>query len=120
MNGVNAYIYWNMALAPKGRSTWGWEQNSMLTIDPASRQAILNPEYFVMKHFSRYAVPGSVRVGLRGPWSGHAVAFRTPEGRLTLVIANPYMEARMLHLRSGSSLYSFELEAESFHTIVIG
>ncbi|MNW68360.1 hypothetical protein D3C74_471100 [compost metagenome] len=92
----------------------------MLTIDPASRQAILNPEYFVMKHFSRYAVPGSVRVGLRGPWSGHAVAFRTPEGRLALVIANPYMEARMLHLRSGSSLYSFELEAESFHTLVLG
>ncbi|OKP96071.1 glycoside hydrolase family 30 beta sandwich domain-containing protein [Paenibacillus sp. P46E] len=120
MNGVNAYIYWNMALAPQGRSTWGWEQNSMLTIDPASRQTIRNPEYYVMKHFSRFAAPGSVRVGLKGPWSGHAVAFRTPEDKLTLVIANPYMEERMLHLRSGSLLISFKLEAESFHTLVVG
>lgn len=73
-----------------------------------------------MKHFSRFAAPGSVRLGLKGPWSGHAVAFRTPEGGLMLVIANPYREARMLRLHSGSSLHSFQLEADSFHTFVIG
>ncbi len=119
-NGVNAYIYWNMALAPKGRSTWGWEQNSMLTIDPGQNIAIINPEYYVMQHFSRFAAPGSVRVGLKGPWSGHSVAFRTPDGGVTLVLANPYKEKRMLHLDSGSAEYAFELEPESFHTIVLG
>jgi glucosylceramidase len=72
-----------------------------------------------MKHFSRFAVPGSVREGLKGPWSGHAVAFRTPLGGITLVLANPFKERRMLHLHSGSSSYSLELEPESFHTFVL-
>ncbi|OMF98560.1 glycoside hydrolase family 30 beta sandwich domain-containing protein [Paenibacillus sp. FSL R7-0337] len=118
-NGVNAYIYWNMVLAPHGRSTWGWEQNSMLTVDPATRLPVANPEYYVMKHFSRFAMPGSVRAGLIGPWSGHATAFRTPAGALTLVIANLYKESRTLHLEYGAALHSFVLEAESFHTIVL-
>ena len=32
-NGVSAYVYWNMVLPPGGRSTWGWPQNSMTTVD---------------------------------------------------------------------------------------
>ncbi|MNI55566.1 O-Glycosyl hydrolase family 30 [compost metagenome] len=119
INGVNAYIYWNMALAPGGRSTWGWEQNAMLTADPGLSTAVRNPEYYVMKHFSRFAPPGSVRAGLRGPWSGHAAAFRTPDGGLTLVLANPYKEQRTLTLECGSAVYSVQLEPESFHTFVL-
>lgn len=119
MNGVNAYIYWNMLLEPRGRSTWGWEQNSMLTIDPAVGQAVRNPEYYVMKHFSRFTSPGAVRVGLKGPWSGNAVAFKGTDGRITLVISNPFDEQRTLNLNSNSSLHSFVLAPQSFHTIVL-
>ncbi|KGE18695.1 glycoside hydrolase family 30 protein [Paenibacillus wynnii] len=119
MNGVNAYIYWNMLLEPKGRSTWGWEQNSMLTVYPEQQKVVHNPEYYVMKHFSHFTAPGSVRVGLKGPWSGNAVAFKAADGTVTLVIANPFNEQRVLNLNSGSSVYSLELEPNSFHTMVL-
>ncbi|MBT2288790.1 glycosyl hydrolase [Paenibacillus albidus] len=119
MNGVNAYIYWNMVLEPKGRSTWGWEQNAMLTAAPHLSEVIRNPEYYVMKHFSHFTRPGWVRTGLKGPWSAHAVAFQAPEGGVTLIVANPFGDSRTLQLESGSGAYTFQLEPQSFHTIVL-
>ncbi|MGG1641311.1 glycoside hydrolase family 30 beta sandwich domain-containing protein [Paenibacillus sp. NRS-1782] len=118
-NGVNAYIYWNMVLEPKGKSTWGWEQNSMITVDPADRKRTLNPEYYVMKHFSHFVLPGARRIGLHGSWTGNAVAFRNADGQTVVVIANPFHESRVLNLSAGEATHHFELEPESFNTIVI-
>lgn len=118
-NNVNAYIYWNMVLEPKGRSTWGWEQNSMITADPVAKKAIHNPEYYVMKHFSHFVVPGSRRIGLKGPWTGDALAFETPTGDKIVVVANPFREKRTLCMSDGSAVHEFVLEPESFNTIVL-
>ncbi|MEC0182388.1 glycoside hydrolase family 30 protein [Paenibacillus peoriae] len=118
-NGVNAYIYWNMVLEPRGKSTWGWEQNSMITVDPADRKPVLNPEYYVMKHFSHFVLPGARRIGLRGSWAGNAVAFQNTDGQRVLVIANPFHESRALNLSVGETTHLLKLEPESFNTIVI-
>ncbi|MDQ0113019.1 glycoside hydrolase family 30 protein [Paenibacillus harenae] len=117
-NGVHAYVYWNMVLEPKGRSTWGWEQNAMVTVDPATRQYVRNPEYYVMKHYAHFVSPGDIRIGLQGPWSGHASAFLKPDGTKIIVLSNPYPEEKELRLSCGSVVYNFRLEPESFHTIV--
>ncbi|MFD1177367.1 glycoside hydrolase family 30 beta sandwich domain-containing protein [Paenibacillus puldeungensis] len=117
-NQVNAYIYWNMVLEPKGRSTWGWEQNSMITVDSAHPTVENNPEYYVMKHFSHFVTPGSHRIGQQGHWFGNAVSYETPNGERVVVIANPFKEARMVRISDGTAVYEFELEAESFNTIV--
>lgn len=119
VNGANAYIYWNMVLRPKGKSTWGWEQNSMITVDPETKKTIYNPEYYVMKHFSHFVKPGAVRVETMGPWTGNATAFQNPDGTKVIVIANPFKEVRELTIEHKGETYSFVLEAESFNTIVI-
>jgi len=119
-NGVNAYIYWNMVLEPKGRSTWGWEQNSMVTVDPAIAGKTENPEYDVMKHYSHFVSPGSKRTGLKGPWSGKASAFLLSDGRKAVVIMNPFKDKRVLGLSDGNSLFQIEMEPESFNTIILG
>jgi len=119
-NGVNAYIYWNMTLEPKGRSTWGWEQNSMATAEPDSGQLTLNPEYYVMKHYARYVVPGAYRIGLAGPWTGKATAFRNPDGSIAVIVNNPFTDSRELNLEHDGQTLRFELTAGSFNTIVIG
>lgn len=117
-NSVNAYIYWNMVLEPKGRSTWGWEQNSMLTIHSDDHQAVRNPDYYVMKHYSHFTPPGSQRLSLKGPWTGNATAFATPAGDTVIVIANPFKEPRTIAITCGKEQPLFTLEAESFNTIV--
>ncbi|MDQ8737037.1 glycosyl hydrolase [Paenibacillus sp. LHD-38] len=118
-NGVNAYIYWNMALEPKGRSTWGWEQNAMLTIDKETRSVTQNPEYYVMKHFSHFTTRNDRRAGLMGSWAGNAIVFKKPDGTHVLVLTNPFKEQRELRLAVGGKVKLFQLEPESFHTIVI-
>ncbi|WP_128658594.1 glycoside hydrolase family 30 protein [Paenibacillus sp. 598K] len=118
-NGVNAYIYWNMALEPKGRSTWGWEQNAMVTVDPATSHAQYNPEYYVMKHFAHAVMPGSRRLGLQGPWTGNAVAFETVDGDHVFVIGNPFSEPRTITVAHGERMYALELPADSFNTVIM-
>lgn len=117
-NRVNAYIYWNMALEPKGRSTWGWEQNALITVDAEQTTAVRNPEFYVMKHFSHYVAPGSYRLGQQGHWSGNAVSYKLPAGERAVVIANPFKESRNLSISVDAIHYEFTLEAESFNTIV--
>lgn len=119
VNGVNSYVYWNMALEPKGPSTWGWEQNSMITVDPASKQVTNNPEFYVMKHFSHFVETGAARIETRGPWTGNTVAFENPDGSKVVVVSNPSKEARELRLTDGGVTHQLMLEPESFNTIVL-
>jgi len=115
-NGVNGYVYWNMILPPGGESTWGWKQNSLITIDPRTGTVTYNPEFYLMKHFSHFVRPGAVRMGLKGPWTGDALAFQNPDGELVVVVANPFRETRHLVLEIGGRSVSAQLEGESFNT----
>lgn len=117
VNGANAYIYWNMILEPEGKSTWGWKQNAMMTSQVEKQKVELNPEYFVMKHFSHFVKPGARRVEMEGPWTGSAVAFRNPDNTNVIVVQNPFKEAREAVINIGGKNYTFSLEKESFHTI---
>lgn len=118
-NGVNAYVYWNMVLEPTGRSTWGWTQNSMVTVDPESRTYTLTPEFYVMKHFSRFIDPGAVRLGLTGPWAGNSVAFTNPDGSTVLVVANPWADAKDFAFSSENGSVAGRLEGYSINTFVL-
>ena len=115
-NGVSAYIYWNMILAPGGRSTWGWKQNAMITVDPATGKVTLNPEFYVMKHVTRFVDPGAVRLGLAGEWTGNAVAFRNPNGRRVVVAHNPFATPAALAIAGGCRA---TLPPHSFNTFVL-
>lgn len=119
VNGANSYVYWNMVLEPFGRSTWGWEQNSMITVDPETKEVIYNPEFYVMKHFSHFVTPGAVRIETLGSWTGNTVAFKNPDGSKVVVIANPFKDQRELCIEANNETYKFTLEPDSFHTFVL-
>lgn len=119
MNGVESYVYWNMILQPGGESTWGWNQNSMITIEPDSKEVSYNPEFFLMKHFSRFIKRGAVRIGLEGQWSSNTLAFRNPDGQLVIVVANPFTDEKELVIKNNTDTYSFKLKEKSFNTIIL-
>ncbi len=89
-NGVCAYVYWNMVLEDGGRSTWGWTQNSMLTIQSETGRVNYEYEFYVMKHFSRYVELGAEIIELTGHLAGNAVCFRNPDHTSVLVVQNPF------------------------------
>lgn len=117
-NGVNGYTYWNMVLPPGGLSTWGWSQNSMITIDPAQQSITYNPEFYVMKHIAHFVTPGSIRIDLQGPWSGNALAFQRPDRSTVIVSANPFREPVDLVIEVMHERFSLRLDGYSFNTMV--
>lgn len=117
-NDAMAYVYWNMVLPPGGESTWGWKQNVLITVGPA-HEIIFNPEYYVMKHFSKFIKPGSQRVSLRREWAANAIAFENG-GELALVVRNPFTHPVPLNLEYDGDFFGFPLKPSSINTIVVG
>jgi glucosylceramidase len=118
-NGANSYVYWNMVLEPKGTSTWGWDQNSMITVRPDSEEVIYNPEFYVMKHFSHFVQPGAVRLGIKGHWSGASLAFENPDGRLAVIVSNALDRERRFTFKGREAEFSVDLKTHSFNTFII-
>ncbi|MFW6308453.1 MAG: glycoside hydrolase family 30 protein [bacterium] len=118
-NGVTTYLYWNMILQPGGKSTWGWPQNSMITIDPEEKTITYNPEFYVMKHFSHFVEKGAVRKGLSGSWAGNTLGFENPDGSIVLVINNPFTEKKEISISVKNKELQANLKPDSFNTIYV-
>jgi len=118
-NGAESYLYWNPVLEPIGRSTWGDPQNAMVTVDPATKQYTLNPDFYVMKSVSAVVQRGAFRLGMQGPWAADTLAFRNPDGSLALSVFNPFVEERVLTLRHNGETLRFALEPRSVNSILI-
>lgn len=118
-NGVNSYIYWNMVLEPKGTSTWGWNQNSLITVKPDTKEVVYNPEFYLMKHFSHFVLPEAVRLKTKGHWTGASLAFENPNGEIVLVVSNAIDKTRKFTFKNNGQEFSVALKPYSFNTIVI-
>ncbi|VBB05721.1 glycosyl hydrolase all-beta [Lucifera butyrica] len=119
VNGANAYIYWNMVLEPGGVSTWGWPQNSLITIDAETQKVIYNPEFYLMKHFSHFVAPGAARLLTKGHWNSASLAFENPNGEIVLVVNNGVAYSRTFTFKGNQRAFSAELRPYSFNTFVL-
>ncbi|MDR2040250.1 MAG: beta-glycosidase [Bacteroidales bacterium] len=117
-NGTNVYCYWNISLEKGGVSRWGWSQNSLITVDVQSKTYKYNYEYYLMKHFSHYVLPGAQRLSVTGEFND-MLAFRNVDGSLVLVIRNKNNSVVSPSIKIGEDIYSLTLKPQSFHTLVI-
>ena len=118
-NGVRAYTYWNMVLETGGESTWGWRQNSMISIEPSTGEVTYNPEYYVMKHYAHFIQPGAVRLETEGAWNSAAVAFENPNGSVVIEIQNAMDREEAVTLEHAEESITVKLAPNSFNTFVL-
>lgn len=111
-------MYWNAVLEPKGMSTWGWEQNSMITVNPETKEVMYNPEFYVMKHFL-ISFKRSKRLTTSGVDSVDTVAFKNPDESIIIVISNKNDDSRIANIEFAGEIFQVELEGHSFNTIVL-
>ena len=113
-NGAEAYIYWNFILKTPGVSNWGWVQNSMVTISEKTGAVIYTPEFYVMKHFSHFVMPGATL--LRVSDSRNVLAFKNPNGKIIVVWANQSDTELIQTLKIAGNYLNVTLKANSFNT----
>ena len=110
--GAHACVYWNMALVKESISTWGWKQNSLISVDGDSYEFM--PDFYVIKHFAHFVKKGAVMLSTKGRASSCATVFQNPDGERVAVIANPYDFEKILTIEGKS----YKLQPRSFNSIV--
>ena len=116
--GTGAYMYFNMVLKRGGTSSWGWQQNSLVVVDSITKQVTYTPEYYLMKHLSRYVAPGAHKVKTMGN-DRTTLVFRNDDGSIVCFIANKDNHDRHMSVAVGCNVLKFTLRAKSFNTFII-
>ncbi len=111
--GARANVYWNMALENDGVSTWGWRQNSLISVKDG--EYTFNPEFYLMKHFSHFVKKGAVLLSTTGEMSSNTTAFRNPDGSTAAIVINPFEFEKIVTING----VNYPLKPRSFNTIVI-
>lgn len=116
--GTGAYMYFNMVLKRGGTSSWGWQQNSLVVVDTITKQVAYTPEYYLIKHLSRYVAQGAHKLKTMGS-DRTTLAFRNLDGSTICFIANKDNHARRMSVAIGGQVLKFSLQAKSFNTFII-
>ncbi len=118
-HGAERYTYWNMALPTGESSTWGWSQNSLCTVDPATGRLALQPEFYLMKHLSHFVQAGAQVLCTKGCWSTGSMAFENPDGSIVLTVSSNMNKDRQMTFIHDGQTFSAEIKAHSLHTFQI-
>lgn len=114
-NGANAYEYWNMVLDSSGRSSWGWAQNTLISVNMETKAVTYTPEFYLMMHLSHFVLPGSYRIETSG--GNDDLAFVNPDGTVVLVVVNLGDSPRTVTVGVGGRQFDLRMEAKSINTV---
>jgi glucosylceramidase len=117
-SGANSYMYWNMILDRSGLSSWGWPQNSLISINRNTREAAYNMEFYVMKHFAHFVKSGASRLVTSG-YDENVLAFMNPGNELIVVVMNSSQFNKKYTVKIGDKMFIADLQGQSFNTFKI-
>lgn len=117
-NGANAYMYWNTSLKQGSISTWGWKQNSLVSVDTTNNTFHYNYEYYVMKHLSHFVAPGAKRLETKGAFN-NLLAFINPNKSIAVIVYNEDKQEKTLSLAIGNQQVTPVLKPKSLNTFLI-
>jgi glucosylceramidase len=117
-NGANAYMYWNTSLKQGGISTWGWRQNSLISVDTVAKTYKYNFEYYLMKHMSHFVKKGAKFLETEGS-SNNILAFKNPDNSIVVVVQNDSKDPATVNIKIGNKTITPSLDPDSFNTFVL-
>ncbi|WP_183574661.1 glycoside hydrolase family 30 protein [Mucilaginibacter sp. X5P1] len=114
-SGANSYMYWNMVLDQSGKSSWGWAQNSLVSVNNETKEVHYTPEYYLMKHLSHFVLPGAHMI--RSSDGNDHLSFINPDGSIVLLLANLGTSEENVTVEVNQKTFMLSLKAKSFNTI---
>jgi glucosylceramidase len=117
-NGTSGYMYWNISLQQDARSTWGWEQNSLVTVNTVDKTYRYNHDYYLLKHLTHFVEVGAKRLDSTGTCDD-ALAFRNPDGTTVAVVRNELTSTQLIQVQIPGYALVIELPPDSLGTLSI-
>jgi glucosylceramidase len=115
--GAKAFFEWNMVLEKGGKSTWGWVQSSLISVDTVLKRVTYNPQYYVSKHFSFYVKPGARYIKMGGNYSDK-VGFINTNGDVVIVVRNSSTTSYVTGIKVDNQMFLPMIPGKSFNTFV--
>jgi glucosylceramidase len=116
--GASGYIYWNISLESGGESHWGWPQNSLITVDRATKTHRFNHEYYLMKHVSHFVQRGARCLNVHGTFND-ALTFLNPDCSVVVILRNESAQEKAIDLTIGETKIMGSMAADPFNTLVL-
>ena len=121
-NWARGVVYWNLALDEQYGPHLGGCGTCMglVVIDSRTGAVSRNDEYYAFAHFSRFVLPGAVRVRSTTTDKGiDNVAFQNAtDGSVVLVMVNSNTTARRISVMQDETRFHYTLPAQSVATFV--
>jgi glucosylceramidase len=115
-SGARAYMYWNISTLNGGMSTWGWAQNSLVSVDPAAKTFRYNHDYYLLKHLTHFVDVGAKRVDTTGTCDD-ALGFVNPDGTIVVMLRNQLPHAQLVQVQMNDREVALELPPDSVGTL---
>ncbi|MBB6003453.1 glycoside hydrolase family 30 beta sandwich domain-containing protein [Arcicella rosea] len=117
-NGTSAYMYWNTSLNKGAISTWGWKQNSLVSVDTNTHTYSYNYEFYLMKHLSHFVKTGAKKVASSGLYTD-LLAFVNPDKSLVILIRNAENQDKTVSIQLKDKIIQPTLKANTINTILV-
>jgi len=115
-NGATAYMYWNISTPEGGLSTWGWNQNALVTVNQAEKTFRYHPDYYLLKHLTHFVDLGAKFVETTGTCDD-ALAFLNPDGSTVLLLRNELAHPQMIQVQVKERIATVRLPPDSVGTL---
>jgi len=117
-SGVCAYMYWNISTEQGGMSTWGWRQNSLVSVDTATKTFRYNHDYYLLKHLTHFVDVGARVLETTGTCDD-ALAFLNPDGTVVMLVRNELSRPQLLQVQVSDRALAIELPPDSVGTLAM-
>ncbi len=119
-SGATAYMYWNISTLTNGTSHWGWNQNSLVTVDIGSdaNSYHYNPDFFFFKHLSHFVQPGARLLATSGTHED-LLAFRNADKSTVVLLRNEVARVRIVNVAIAGTIVPVVMEPDSISTLVV-
>ncbi|WP_242920619.1 glycoside hydrolase family 30 protein [Pontibacter liquoris] len=118
-NWAKTVLEWNLAADPEQNPhTPGGCTECLGAITIAGNSVTRNPAYYIVAHASKFARPGSVRIASNMPAALPNVAYKTPNGKLVVVVINTGKTEQAFNISSEDKQVTTRLAAGAVGTYV--
>ncbi|WP_263373077.1 glycoside hydrolase family 30 protein [Granulicella aggregans] len=115
-SGATGYMYWNISTADGGVSTWGWPQNSLISVNTAEKTFRFNHDFYLLKHLTHFVDVGAKIARATGTCDD-VLAFVNPGGTAVALLRNELSVPRLVQITADHTTFAVELPPDSISTV---